>query len=141
MPDFDIDTFRDRLLLSGIAPRYIDRAMSELRDHFEDIESKAAESGLSRADARRLAAERIGALESISRQYSNKPDLKRWGHRHPQLARVVFPAAYVIMLPVAPIHAGIENAPLIIRWCASLLLGAIVTVAMLLAMYLPIVPI
>ena len=138
MPSPDFDKLRVRLLRSGVAPRYVVRAISELRDHIEDIESEAVELGLPQEAARAHASERIGAIESIAKQYLNKPELKRWVYRHPRTARVVLPIAYVMILPVIPIIAGIENAQFIARWCACMLLSAIVTATMLLVMHLSI---
>ncbi len=138
MPNPDFDELRDRLLRSGVAPRHVIRAISELRDHFEDIESEATEHGVPRKAAMVQASKRIGAIESIAQQYLSKPELKCWVYRHPRMARVILPIAYVMILPAIPIHAGIENAPFIARWCAILLLSAIVTATMLLVMHMSI---
>ena len=138
MPDPDFDRLRDRLLRSGVAPQHVTRAVSELRDHLEDLESEAAEFGLSQNAARVQAGERIGAIESIAKQYQNKPELKCWIYRYPQTARIVLPLAYVMLLPAILIFAGIDNAQLIARWCACLVISAFVTAAILLVMQLSI---
>ena len=130
----ELEALRSRLLDSGIAPHVVARAVSELRDHFDDIESEAAETGLSREAAGILAAERLGAIETIARQYLGKPELLCWFYRYPRLARLVLPLAYALLLPVLPVHAGIRHAPTMGKWCASLLLGGLVTMAMLLIM-------
>ncbi len=139
MPRTDLDTLRDRLLQSGIAPRYVVRAVSELRDHIEDVESEAAEHGVTREAAIVQAAERIGAITAIAQQYTDRPEMRCWFYRYPRLARVVLPVAYVLVLPAMPINAGIKYAPFIGKWCASLFLGGLVTAALLLLMQLSIV--
>ena len=138
MPSPDFDRLRVRLLRSGVAPQHVVRAISELRDHVEDIESEAVEFGLPQDAARVQANERIGAIDSIAIQYLNKPKLKCWVYRHARTARVVLPIAYVMLLPALPILVAIEYAPSIKKWCACLILSAFVTAAMLLVMQLSI---
>ncbi len=138
MPNPDFDKLHDRLLRSGVAPRHVARAISELRDHVEDIYREAIENGVSREAAMVQASERIGVIESIAQQYRSKPELKCWVYRHPRMARVVLPIACVMILPAIPFYAGVENAPLLARWCACLLLSALVTATMLLVMHLSI---
>jgi hypothetical protein len=116
----------------------VDRAVAELRDHFDDIESEAADSGLSREAAVTRATERVGAIDAIAREYVGRPEMRCWFYRYPQLARLVLPVAYALMLPALPIHAGIKHAPSMGKWCASLLLGGVVTTSMLLFLHLTI---
>ncbi|MFQ5549056.1 MAG: hypothetical protein ACE5FV_12245 [Woeseia sp.] len=138
MPETDFDGLRDRLLRSGVSPRHVVRAVSELSDHLEDLECEAAGHGLDGAAARSQASERIGAIESITQQYLSRPELKCWLFRHPQIARLILPLAYLVMLPAVPIYAGVSNAPSIAKWCACLLLSAFITATMLLVMQLTI---
>lgn len=138
MPDPDFDSLRVRLLRSGVAPRHVVRAISELRDHIEDIESEAVELGLPHEAAKVQASERIGTIDSIARQYLTRPELKCWIYRYPRTARLVLPIAYFMLLPAIPIIAGVENAPIIGKWCVCLLLGALVTATMLFVMQLSI---
>lgn len=134
----DLDTLRGRLLHAGIAPRFVARAVEELRDHFEDIEIEAAENGLSRAAAVSRAAERLGTIEVIAQQYLGRPEMRSWFYRYPRLARLALPVAYALLLPALPISAGIRHAPSMGKWFASSLLGGLVTMAMLLVMQLSI---
>lgn len=138
MPRIDFDNFRERLLSSGVALQYVGRAVSELRDHCEDIESEIAEHGVSPESAEAQAIERIGAIEVIAQQYLSKPDLKCWAYRHPRMARAILPVANVLILPLIPVFAGVENAQFVTRWCACLLLSAFVTATMLLLMQISI---
>jgi len=66
MPSPDFDRLRTQLINSGVAPRHVARAVSELRDHLEDIASEGIQQGLSRDAAKLRANARIGALESIA---------------------------------------------------------------------------
>jgi hypothetical protein len=138
MPDPDFGSLRDHLLRSGVAPRHVLRTISELTDHYEDLEREAIERGLPPPEARQLANERIGATRTIAQHVLHRPELKSWVYRYPQLARVALPLAYVMLLPVIPLYAGIANAPAIARWFSCLLLSALVTAAMLLAMQISI---
>ena len=65
--------------------------------------------------------------------------MQHWIYRYPRVARIVLPMAYVAVLPLAPVQAGMANAGLLARWGAALMLSAGVTAAMLLAMQLAIV--
>jgi hypothetical protein len=134
----DLDILRGRLLHAGIAPRFVARAVAELGDHFEDIESEAAGNGVARETAATLAAERLGTIEVIAQQYLGRPEMRSWFYRYPQLARVVFPVAYALLLPALPICAGIRHTSAMGKWLASLLLGGLVTMAMLLMMQISI---
>lgn len=138
MPSDELQSLRKRLLRSGIAPRFVDRAVSELHDHFEDIENEACARGDSDNEAAVQAIERIGAIESIVNSYSGKPELKCWMYRYPRMARVILPVAYVVASPVALVNSGARYAPFVARWCACLLLGALVTATMLLLMQMTI---
>ncbi|MEJ2257052.1 MAG: hypothetical protein P8X98_08580 [Woeseiaceae bacterium] len=135
----DLDTLRGRLLHAGIAPRFVARAVAELGDHLVDIESEAAEHGVAREAAATRAAERLGTIEVIAQQYLDRPEMRSWFFRYPRLARVVFPVAYALLLPALPICAGIRHASALGKWLASLLLGGLVTMAMLLVMQLSII--
>lgn len=138
MPSPDFDMLCDRLLRSGVAARHVSRAISELRDHFEDIACEVAENGATPKSASQQASERIGDVELIAQQYLSRPELKSWIYRHPQMARIVLPLAYVMALPSIPIHAGLEMASFIGKWCACFLLSAFVTAALLLLMHVSI---
>lgn len=123
MPDTDFDGLRDQLLESGVAPRHVKRIVSELSDHYEDLEMEAMQYGLSREAASAQASERIGDAKTIAHLVLGMPELKCWLHRHPQFA---------------PIYAGVAYAPIIGRWCACLILSGVITATILLAMQISI---
>lgn len=139
MPRPDFDKLRDHLLRAGVAPRQVIGMISELFEHYEDLECEAIEHGSSPSAARAEANERIGSPDTIARHVLCRPELRCWIYRYPRLARLALPIACVALLPLAPLYAGAANVPAIARWCACLLLSALVTAAMLLAMQIAIV--
>ena len=52
---------------------------------------------------------------------------------------VVITLAYLALLPTRPLFAGVARAPEIARWGACMMLGAVITAAMFLAMQISIV--
>lgn len=134
MPDRDLDRLRRRLLESGVAPRRVVRIVSELSDHYDDLELEATERGLSREAAKAHAKNKLGDASVIAEQVLSQPELKCWFYRFPKLARVLLPVAYVALLPIAPIYAGVAHASVIGRWCACLVISGFVTAAMMLVM-------
>lgn len=138
MPKANFNVLRDHLLERGVAPRHVVRIIAELSDHHEDLELEALRQGCDGQAARTQASERIGPNQIIAEHVLRRPELKCWVHRFPRIARLVLPIAYVAMLPLAPIYAGIANAPVIVRWCACLLLSAVITAAMMLVMQISI---
>jgi hypothetical protein len=134
MPEFDLDQLRRQLLGSGVAPRHVRRAVAELGDHIDDLEREELAHGLSRNAAKQEARRRMGANERLAAQYTMHRDLKSWPFRYRRVARVVLPLAYVLLLPTVPVTAGAASFMVIARWCTCLLLSALVTAGMLLAM-------
>ena len=134
MPKADFNVLRDHLLESGVAPRHVVRIISELSDHHEDLELEARRQGFDPTAATVQARERLGTPKSIAAHVLEQPELRCWMHRYPRLAQLVLPAAYVVMLPLAPVFAGVANAPIIARWCACLILSGLITAAMFLVM-------
>lgn len=138
MPETGFDRLQKYLLVSGVAPRLVNRTISELSDHYEDLEAEAMNNGLSRDEAGIEASTRIGDVKIIAKEILSRPELKCWAHRYPFLARFVLPVAYFLMIPAAPIFAGVAHAHLIGRWCVCLLLSAAVTSSMILVMQIAI---
>jgi hypothetical protein len=133
-PDFD--RFRASLLRSGVAPRNVRRAVLELGDHYVDLVDEAIASGLDRSDAEQRARVELGELDVIAADIAARPELRSWERHHPKLAVAVYPLACVAVLPVAPLIAGIANAPVLVRWAGCAVLGGLVTAAMLLVLQL-----
>ena len=127
------------LLRSGMSPRHARRMVSELADHLQDLAAEARSRGMSEEDAARHASERLGDYAAIVQGSRSYPELRSWIYRYPRLARVYFPVAYVLLLPAAPVFAGIANPNVVFRWLVALMLSAGVTAGMMLFMQLAIV--
>jgi hypothetical protein len=125
---------RMQLLNSGIASRQVRRIITELHDHVDDIQMEHRGHELSVDEIK----QRLGDPAVLTEHILAKPELRTWAYRYPRISQFTMPVAYVLLLPTAPLFAGVANAALVARWGASLLLGAAVTAAMLLMMQLTI---
>jgi hypothetical protein len=79
MPDFA--SLSERLLRGGVAPKYVRRTVTELRDHFSDVKDEALASGLSHDEAEREASSRLGTEDVIVDDILAKPELQSWAAR------------------------------------------------------------
>ena len=138
MPDPVFDRLRRQLLESGVAPRHVVRVVSELSDHLEDLETEAIQQGGCREAARAEASDRLGDANIIAKHVLSRPEFKCWVYRFPHWARIILPIAYFLVLPAAPIFAGVAHAPTIGRWCACLIISGLVTSGMMLVMQIAI---
>ena len=139
MHDSILTPLQTELVDAGVAPRHVRRIMGELSDHLDDLQTEALESGQEPADARRQAIRRLGDTQQIARRILAEPSNRAWIYRYPRVARIYLPLAYALLLPAAPVFAGLANPAAVIRWSAALMLSAGVTAAMLLCMQLAIV--
>jgi len=138
MGDQTFDDLRRSLLESGVAPRHVRRLILELRDHCDDLRHEALAAGCDPAAATARAMRRIGDQQVLAGKILGIAELRTWAYRYPRLARVCYPIAYVLLLPAAPVFAGMARASILARWGAALLLSATVTAAMFLGMQLSI---
>ena len=132
-------TLESRLFASGVSPRYVRRIVQELEDHLDDLRAEALAGGMGEEEAITVSLARLGSQEDIAGRMLSNVELKAWIYRYPRLARLYLPVAYALMLPAAPVFAGIANPGKIMRWGAALMMSAGVTAAMLLCMQLAIV--
>ena len=135
-PDFE--WLRKELLRNGVSPRHVCRTILELADHFDDLEAEARRHGYDATTATVVARDRLGQMQQLAAAVAAHDELKSWIYRYPHLARIALPVAWVALLPVAPLFAGAAHAMTIVRWCACLLLSAVITAAMMLFMQLTI---
>jgi len=138
MRDRTFSELRHSLLASGIAPRHVRRMLIELHDHLDDLQQEAVQKGCDPFQAHQRALRAIGDQRLLARKILERPELKTWVYRYPRIARIYYPVAYVLLLPAAPVFAGVARASMIARWGAALMLSATVTAAMFLAMQLSI---
>ena len=136
-PDFG--NLSRQLIEAGISPRHTHRAISELRDHFDDFVDDAMSEGHTRAEAERMATAALGELSDVSEAMAKQPELKSWAWHHPKLALFVYPLACLVALPAVPVIAGVQHASEIGRWLACLALGAFITALMFLVLQLSII--
>lgn len=138
MADQTFDYLRGALLESGVAPRHVRRLLAELHDHLDDLHCEALATGCDAGAARERAVRRMGDQRLLTREILERIDLRTWEYRYPRVARFYYPIAYVLLLPLAPVFAGVARVSMLARWGAALLLGGTVTAAMLLGMQLSI---
>jgi hypothetical protein len=138
MPEPDFLAFEKDLVQQGVAVRYARRIAGELADHYEDLRHEAELSGISPGDVAGFAAERLGSANNIAAAVRQRPELRSWIYRHPQLARLALPLAFVVLLPVTPLYVGINHAESVFRWSCCAMLSAIFTAVFLLCLQLSI---
>jgi hypothetical protein len=139
MRDENFRSLKSRLLESGVSPKHVRRIVIELRDHHDDLVDECLAGGASAEEAVAMASARIGDPGRIADRILGTPELRTWIYRYPRVARLYLPVAYALLLPAAPVFAGIANPGVVMRWGAALMLSAGVTAAMLLSMQLAIV--
>jgi hypothetical protein len=138
MPDGEFTRLEEQLLAAGVVPRNVRRIVDELEDHLEDLRAEAVAIGYTDAEATAFARSRLGDQKDIAQGMLDDGGLKAWIYRYPRLARVYLPVAYLLVLPAAPVFAGLANPGKVVRWGAALMMSAGVTAAMLLGMQLAI---
>lgn len=139
MPDTGFDNLRDYLLTSGMSPRYVRRAVAELKDHRADLLAEAESLGLSGEAAEKYASERLGDPADIGKCMARIEGHRAWIYRYPQLARLYLPVVYFAAVPFARVIADSGETRGFLRWGAATMLSAAVTAAMLLGMQLAII--
>lgn len=138
MREFDFSTLTHQLLQNGISPQHVRRAVSEIRDHYDDLVEFAVGDGFDPAEARRFATQQMGSPNAIVAEMASRRELKTWAYRYPKLAIVFYPLACIAALPAVPLLAGIAHRNTIARWGGSFLAAAIITALMMLSMQLSI---
>ena len=140
MPRPDLVSLRRELLRSGVSPRHVHRALTELDEHFDDLVDAGLHDGQDRPAAEYIALDALGDLAGVAEAMRDQPALKSWAWRYPHVARVIYPLACVAALPAVPVIAGMQHASLVFRWAACVLIGGFVTAFMFLVLQLSIMP-
>jgi hypothetical protein len=138
MPEPDFLAFQKGLLRQGVDLRYARRLVGELAEHYEDLRHEAERSGIPPGEAPGFAVERLGSASDIAAAVRQRPELRSWPYRYPQLARLALPLEFAVLLPVAPLFAGLNHAESVLRWTCCAMLSAIFTAVLLLCMQLSI---
>ena len=82
MHDLNFSSLKQRLLLGGVAPKYVTRTIKELRAHLEELKKDARSEGLAEPDVIRQANGRLGEEDAIVKEALAKSELKSWSHRY-----------------------------------------------------------
>lgn len=137
-PDFD--RMWNEMLRNGVAAGVAARTIAELRDHFEDIEAEAMAAGDRPDAASDFAMRRLGRPDILVAAVASRQELRSWMYRYPRLARVILPLTCAILLPAAPVFAGVAHQSAVLRWVAALLLSGLVTALLMLVLQVTITP-
>lgn len=134
MPDRDLHALRSSLLDSAVPRRYVRRLMSELEDHYADLEREERDNGRRPGRAASFARQRLGNDESIAAAVATRPELQSWPNRWSWIVSLLRPVMLILLLPSVPVLACAERGPAIARWSASISIAALLTVGLLFAM-------
>jgi len=134
MPDIDLQALRSSLQEGGVPRRYIGRLMSELKDHYADLEQEELTVGGEPAVAARRACRRLGDQEAIAAEVFNRDELRSWSSRWPWIVNLLRPVMLILLLPSVPMLVCADRGPAIVRWSASIGLAALLTGGLLFAM-------
>jgi len=127
----ELDRLRLALLEGGVAPRFVERTILELREHYLDIAAAALDSGRSPDEAGELARAALGSERSIAAAVLAEPALLSFDRRWPRSARWLRAAAFYLVLPAVPVVYCTQHGGTIVRWGASVSLGMMITSALL----------
>ena len=139
MPRPDFQAFEAALLKAGIPACRVRRTALELGEHFDDLVAEGLHAGQQPDEAEDAAAAALGDLQALVAAMRARPELRGWAYRYPRTAVVLYPLAYLALLPVLPISAGVSHATVLGRWALSAVLSALFTATILLLLELSIV--
>ncbi len=120
MPEPQFEALRLELRKGGVAPLYIERTITELGEHYADLESAALEAGLSSEEAARAALDALGSQRAIVAACLARQELLTFTARWPRAARYLQSAATIGALPGLPLMFCIEHRPELARWGVAL---------------------
>ena len=131
-PDFS--GLRFRLLEGGLAPRFVERTVLELKDHYVDAEADALNAGCSAEEAAARARDALGSESAIAASALARPELMGFAHRWPRCARGLRAFAWYCVLPAVPVVYCAQRGDSIARWGASVSLAILATAVLLFGM-------
>ena len=127
----ELTRIRLELLEGGVAPRFVERTILELKEHYSDIVDAALDSGATRAEAAARAREALGTDASIVAAVLAEPSLLSFERRWPRSARWLSALAYGAVLPFVPAVYCAQHGGTIVRWSVSVSLSIVLTSALL----------
>src|SRR5687768_6450619 len=119
MPEPRFERLRLELLRNGVAMVYVDRTITELAEHYADLENAARAAGSSPAEAAAAAAVTLGDERAIVAAILSRRELLAWSARYPRVAHCLHSAATIGALPGLPLMFCIEHRPELARWSAA----------------------
>lgn len=131
-PEFN--GLRLKLLDGGVSPRFVERTVLELREHYLDVALAAVEAGMSPADAAGTARAALGSDASIASAVLAEPALLSFERRWPRWARCLRTATFCLVLPAVPVVYCAQHGATIARWGASVSLSMLITSGLLLVL-------
>jgi hypothetical protein len=120
MPEPRFERLRLELRRRGVATVYVDRTITELEEHYADLEDAARAAGLSPAEAAATASAALGDERAIVAAVLARRELLAWSTRYPRIANCLHSAAVIGTLPGLPLMFCIEHRPKLARWGAAL---------------------
>lgn len=132
-----VERLRERLLRAGVAPRHVERLLSELRDHQSDAMRAELAKGADLAAAREAAWARLGTEESLAQGVLERPELRSTAARFPALAFGLGPVLAWLGAPIV-VALALSLLPEATRRAAPELVGAFYALCVLHARLLPV---
>lgn len=91
MDNFQLLSYKNRLLNAGIPYAVMKRNLRELQDHHDDLLQQALARGLSEAGAKAVAAHELGDSEQLVNAMLAQPELRSKLHRYPRSMTILLP--------------------------------------------------
>ena len=91
MSELNWKNIRYQLLKGGMAPKYIDRTIRELKEHGLDLKNKALADGVPEREAELNASMALGDEQSLVNQFLNRPELRSFTSRYPKIFYLIGP--------------------------------------------------
>ena len=126
--------FRQILLRGGVLPAFADRAVEELRDHYDDLEREALRAGCSAVEASTHASARLGRGRVIAAEILKRQELRSWPYRWSWVAVLLRQLVLSAWLVATPALVVVARGPALARWGVSTGAAACLTVGLLLLM-------
>ncbi len=123
---------RRALVRGGVAPAIVTRALAELHDHYEDLESEVLASGCPPEEASADVMARLGSGRVLAREVLRHPEFQSWAFRWSWVPAVLRQVLVVISLASIPVLVVVSRGPVIARWCVSAGLAMLATGGMFL---------
>jgi len=90
-----------QLLRGGVKPRFVHRTLTELQQHYEDLQEQYLAEGMSQADAAARAQESLGDRQAIAQAVLSRPELRSWSFRFPWAVYLLSPLLVFLFMFVA----------------------------------------